>query len=274
MERCKNLNSRHFKVRTCICALQLELEERCASYQNDLFQLREELMTLQHAVDEKEVSNAKLIDEVLAFLHSDFVIDGQAALHGRLKTSHPFCNENIILAALKQLSYLWKDLVDRKGTLERAVAKLSVSENNSSGISSNDENDGRKLAAFLPPAVDSFGLETIIEDERGEEDNPFEAPLDDQPGSIAFIEPKPNQVQIQRRSLSVPLVSSFTQTEGFEQETSDNANSGAAELEELEEKCRRLACEVNFSILHLFNCFSRIDYAGTRRGMPAFRICR
>ena len=235
-----------------MCLLQLELEDRCTSYQNDLFQLREELMTLQHAVDEKEVANAKLIDEVLAFLHSDFVIDGQAALHGRLKTSHPFSsNENLILAALKQLSYLWKDLVDRKGTLERTVAKLSVSESNSSVITLHEENDERKLAAFLPPAVDSFGLETIIEDERGEEDNRLEAPLDDQPGSIAFIETKPNQVQIQRRSLNAPLVSTFTQTDGLEQETGDNANLEVVQLEQLQQKCNRLESEVNFPIPHI-----------------------
>lgn len=169
-------------------------------------------MTLQHAVDEKEVGNAKLNEEILTFLHSDFLIDGQAALTGRVKT-HPFAAENVVLAALKQLSYVWKDLVDRKGTLERTVAKLSVSDKGGAG---QVIEEGRK--PFLPPAVDSFGLETIIEDERGEEDNRSEPPLDDQPASIAFCQPQPSQVQIQRRSLNAPLVSSSTQTVGWDTE--------------------------------------------------------
>ncbi|CAG7827642.1 unnamed protein product, partial [Allacma fusca] len=63
------------------------------------------------------------------------------------------------------------------------------------------------------------GLETIIEDERGEDDNRLadaELPPDDQPGSIAFIhkaKSSPNQVQVQRLRVNVPLTSSSCQTD-------------------------------------------------------------
>jgi hypothetical protein len=162
-----------------------ELEERCSSYQNELFLIRNELMTLQHQTDELEESGAKLEDDIMNILHTCFYLDGEQVLSVmKLKRRENSDENGLILSSLKQLAILWKDLVEKKGVLERAVTKLSSQKQNISLDSSGEEHNQESstispvtssnlvnLDAFIPSKIDSFGLETILEEERNDDES-------------------------------------------------------------------------------------------------------
>ncbi|CAL8099773.1 unnamed protein product [Orchesella dallaii] len=165
-----------------------ELEERCSEYQTDLYQLRAELMTLQADIDQSEEAKAKLSEDILSLLYSSFIIDGQPALPKLKPTGYESSveAEQVILSALRQLASIWKGLLDKKGTLERTVAKLSTQSKCKTpedqvdlGINLSHTSNAVATASatliptidFFPPKVDSFGLETIIEEERAEDDS-------------------------------------------------------------------------------------------------------
>lgn len=152
------------------------------------------MITLQTDVDQSEEAKAKLSEDILNLLHSSFIIDGQPAL-AKLKPStiggyeSSIEAEQVILSALRQLASIWKGLLDKKATLERTVAKLStqsksnasedqvdlginLSHTSSSSTSSTSSAGGLiPTIDFFPPKVDSFGLETIIEEDRTEDDS-------------------------------------------------------------------------------------------------------
>jgi hypothetical protein len=151
------------------------------------------LLTLQSDIDQTEEARARLDEEVLAILQSDFVLDGRPALtlpkHHSSATS-PFCQveDQILLSALRQLASVLRGLNDKKNALERALVSSTVKKNKEeedplvleeSGESDNivlaseeDIVDGGHLTTtdFHPQRLDSFGLETIIEEERNDEE--------------------------------------------------------------------------------------------------------
>jgi len=190
------------------------LEEQCASYQNDLFALREELMALQLDVDQNETIGIERNEEIFHFLHSNFYVDGQSSLSSKLENaSFESTNDGLklLLSSLKTLASVWKSLVDKKCTLERSVAKLSVQpevtysrENiteciqdasdvvSTTTIEDNDDGQDSPPVEIFLPKVDSFGLETIIEEERPDEGGKTDSDVgpsfsNDQPSQIAFV---------------------------------------------------------------------------------------
>lgn len=171
------------------------MEERCAAYQQDLYVLRGELITVQADADQEEELRAKFNQEVLHILYSDFIIDGHSAI-GKPKLHTPDstrAGEEVILAAIRQLANVWRGLVDQKCALERTVTKLSASgyqhpqspvssttgEGDLLGEAGNEFSDSCNVPDFFPPRLDSFGLETILEEERNEEDKDSRHESDD-----------------------------------------------------------------------------------------------
>ncbi|XP_035703346.1 myosin-14 isoform X2 [Folsomia candida] len=178
-----------------------ELEERCAAYQQDLYILRGELMTIQSDADSEEELRAKFNEDVITILYSDFPIDGHPAL-SKLKHSRPDstrAGETVILAAIRQLSSVWRSIIDQKTTLERTVTKLSATATSHQlqipvTLTTNEDDtvdlsplaeeelrpqprdeDSCDSQDFFPPRLDSFGLETILEEERNDEDSKHES---------------------------------------------------------------------------------------------------
>lgn len=165
------------------------MEERCAAYQQDLYVLRGELMTIQSDADQEEELKAKFNEDVINILYGDFNTDGHPAL-AKFKYSRPDstrAGEEGILAALRQLTSVWRSITDQKNALERTVTKLSTSSHHHSPVSSTTDEveivelpfdelqpeasaDSCDTQDFFP-RVDSFGLETILEEERNDEDN-------------------------------------------------------------------------------------------------------
>jgi len=191
------------------------LEERCNSYQNDLYELRGQLLSLQSDFDHSEESSAKLNDQITQILHSDFIIDGHSVLPMKLKhPSHIPDETHILISTLRHLSSLWKDLVEKKATLERTVTKLSAQKvYHSPELKVVDE--PATPIEFFPPKVDSFGLETIIEDERGEEDGPtYDTEVKDESSKIGFNHPPTlNERPVVTPDVVKDISSSSTQTD-------------------------------------------------------------
>lgn len=164
-----------------------ELEERIAAYEQDLYILRGELMTIQQDVDQEEEIRAKFNEDVISILFHDFSVDGRHALT-KPKIPSPDsirAGEELITTAIRQLASLWRGVQDQKGALERTVAKLSTAtsqipqqqgppsepelESEPDVFLGESSGDGEP-PDFFPPRLDSFGLETILEEERNEED--------------------------------------------------------------------------------------------------------
>lgn len=190
-------------------------------------------MTIQSDMDQEEETKAKFNEEVIGILYSDFVADGHAALP-KLKYTSPDstrAGEDVILSALRQLVSVWRGLIDQKTTLERTVTKLSAAASNQlqNPVSSTTSDveivelpfDGLQLQPadschsedlqeddshdFFPPRLDSFGLETILEEERNDEDS--KTGSDD----VDFVHrSKTSSVEVPPKA---EQISSFTQTE-------------------------------------------------------------
>lgn len=182
-------------------------------------------MTLQHEVDKAEERNAKFSDDISGILESEFRLDGQPILKSVQTQSED--SNTLILSKIKEISFIWKALVEKKATLERTVTKLSVS---SSSKAASDESTAVALSdqlphssnsniidlfnePFFPPKIDSFGLETILEEDRSE-DEPH------RPDSSEYIdEDVGSTVQSRRKETSSPTTTvSSTQTEDDELE--------------------------------------------------------
>jgi hypothetical protein len=202
------------------------LEERCAAYQQDLYVLRGELMTIQSDSDQEEELRAKFNEDVINILYSDFVTDGHAAL-AKLKRSRPDSTrggEEVILVALRHLATVWRTIVDQKNSLEGTVTKLSSHQHQSPVSSTTSEVDIVELPNdyhfeggdscnsedFFPQRLDSFGLETILEEEKNDEDSKHESEDVD-----LARQSKTSSVEVPS-NLEVEVTSSLTQTEAEE----------------------------------------------------------
>jgi hypothetical protein len=158
-------------------------------------------MKLQNENDHYEESAAKQNQDILDFLQSHFIVDGVAVLS---KAKRDLTEEDRpeirVVSSLRHLAYSWKDLVEKKATLERTVTKLSSQpqppppfqsqpspredqeisghlipeyEGNSHSIGAavpSISNSEVSNEPFLPSQIDSFGLETILEEDRPEEE--------------------------------------------------------------------------------------------------------
>lgn len=190
-------------------------------------------MTIQSDADQDEELRAKFNEEVISILYSDFAIDGHPAL-SKLKYSRPEstrAGEEVILSAIRQLTSLWRGIIDQKTTLERTVTKLSASNQQlQSPVTSttqdadnvdltlteiqqdqlhsiNDDSDSCDSQDFFPPRLDSFGLETILEEEKNDEDSKHES--DD----VDFLHrSKTSSVEVPARP-EVEMLCSETQTD-------------------------------------------------------------
>jgi len=139
-------------------------------------------MTLQADIDQSEEARARLDEEVLSILQSDFVIDGHPALslpkHRSSYSSGVEDGQQLLLSALRQLASVLRGLNDKKNALERAVVSSTLSKTplqtedtgeNQLPLDQADETDGHLSVDFHPQRIDSFGLETIEEEKNEEE---------------------------------------------------------------------------------------------------------
>jgi len=217
-----------------------ELEERCSSYQNDLYIIRNELMNLQREADQAEETNAKFNEDLSELLQSEFHLDGQSIF----KPNHqldPMNGNALILSRIKEISFLWRDLIEKKGTLERTVTKLSIPQghphssgsshetpsialSNQSPLSSNSNIIDLFNEPFFPPKIDSFGLETILEEDRSEDEahrcESSDLIYDEAFGGSSGA----GSSQTRRKGTPSPATTTFncsTQTDELEEPTSD-----------------------------------------------------
>lgn len=216
------------------------------------------MITLQTDVDQSEEAKAKLSEDILNLLHSSFIIDGQPAL-AKLKPStiggyeSSIEAEQVILSALRQLASIWKGLLDKKATLERTVAKLSTQSKSKTsedqvdlGINlshtSSSSTSGTSSAGgliptidFFPPKVDSFGLETIIEEDRTEEDSRSTTEVDRD--TECLVEEQQPLSIIEAHSISTITTSSNTELASAVVHTSPNNNIIPSSPQNIRETC-------------------------------------
>ena len=156
--------------------------------------MNEELLALQERSRNSEEAISKLIVAVLVTLHQYFILDGEpvvpdVAKHTILKNA-----EESIEKALRKLSQAWKELVDKKETLERIVSRFSAQQVQQEEMREDEINQFQPVqpepalpSTFDPvgpeaffPKLDTFNLETIMEEEGRSE---FEL-MEDETGAV------------------------------------------------------------------------------------------